>query len=93
MPTEGFCLRLRWCIIGPEQKNDSHVIEMGQSKQETAGHDVARDNVTWPIRIYPRASIEQVSSHFVRVHDHYGLTSCVEVDEITCPGAFRDEPR
>ena len=73
--------------------NDSHVTEMGQSEQEAATHDVARYNVTWPIRIYHRASIKQVSGHFVGVYDHYVLTSCVEVDEITCSGMFEDEPR
>ena len=64
---------------------------MGKSEQETASHDFTRDNVTWPIRIYPRSSIEQVSGHFVRVHDHYVLTSCVEVDEITCSDIFGNE--
>lgn len=55
---------------------------MGHGDHETASHDVTHDDVARAIRIYPRASIEQVSSHFVSVHDDYWLTGRVEVDEI-----------
>ena len=56
---------------------------MGQGKKESAGHDVVCDNVMWPIRIYRRASIEQVHGDFVRVEDDDRLTGCVQVDDIT----------
>ena len=59
------------------------IVEMRQGKHETASHDVESDDVTWPIRIYVRASIEHISGNFVRVHDDYWLTGCVEVDEVT----------
>ena len=61
----------------------SHIAKMGQRKQETASHDIAPDNVTRSIRIYPWASIEQVSSDFLRIEDDYWLTSYIEVNEIT----------
>ena len=64
---------------------------MGHCDEETASHDVTHDDVTWAIRIYPRASIEQVSSHFVSVHDDDWLTSCIKVDEITCPRGFNND--
>ena len=70
------------CTVKSENKNDSHVIVMGQCEEETARHDVACDNVTWPIRIYHRASIEQVCSDFVRIEDDDWLTGCIQVDEI-----------
>jgi hypothetical protein len=57
---------------------------MGQCEHETTTHDVARYNVLWPIRVYSGASIEQISSYFVRVQDDNWLTGYIEIDEITC---------
>ena len=66
---------------------------MGHRDHETASHDVTHDNVTWAIRIYPRASIEQVSSHFVSVHDDDWLTGCIKIDEVTCREGLTMTPR
>ena len=55
---------------------------MGEGEHETAGHDIACDDVPWPIGIYGCASIEQVRSNFVRVEDDDRLTGSVKVDEI-----------
>jgi len=54
----------------------------GKCKEETASHDVRRNNVTWSICIYRRTSIEECYANFWRVYNHYWLASYVEVDKI-----------
>jgi hypothetical protein len=65
-----------------KNRKDSHITVMGKGEHETTSHNVACNNVTWPIRIYRCASIEQVCSNSVRVKDNDRLTGRVEVDEI-----------
>ena len=61
-PTEGFLFYVRWFIIKSEGNNDLRVTEMRQCEHETASHDVARYNVLWPIRVYPRLERRSSSS-------------------------------
>jgi len=67
---------------------------MAQCEQEATSHDITGDDATGSIRVYCCASIEEVSSNFVRVEDNYWLTSSIQVDQITWSGAlFRNEQR
>ena len=55
MPTELFYCKAIYRII---KEKALHIPPSRQCEEETASHDVARNDITWSIGIYPCASIK-----------------------------------